>query len=159
MTVFGTLKFSDGTMLSDAVGNKYIRRFFGALDRAYYGNAANNAGMMRHRRLVFRHRGICGTNLHYHFLAKPASCPIAFADLARRQWACMGGWTTNYDDTQIEQARDVKATSTYVAHEFERLGADCICLSASHLKPPAQSHSSYRGMPQLRRLLKLQNSQ
>ncbi|MGB5863826.1 MAG: hypothetical protein WBG95_05960 [Sulfitobacter sp.] len=155
-TVFGTLKSTDGTALHDAAGERLVRQFFCALDRTYYGNAVTNVGM-RHNRIVFKHMGTSQANLHYHFLAKPHSDAALFAELAKKQWAKMSAWTMGVDDTMIGLVRNNRAASTYVLHEYGKLGADSICLSASSFSSPACSPMQYRRLPQLRRLLKLQS--
>lgn len=153
-TVFGTLKFFDGTATDEARGEQTVRNCLSALDRAYYGKAVENVGM-RHKRLVFKHLGTSGTNLHYHFLAKPNSDPKLYAELAKLQWAKMNKWTMSAAETQIEAVRSNKAASAYVLHEYGKLGADSICLSASSLNPPTRNPLSYRSLAQLRRLLRL----
>ncbi|WP_170375262.1 hypothetical protein [Ruegeria atlantica] len=157
-TVFGTLKFTDGSELTDTHGERTVRAFFSALDRAYFGHAVENVGM-RHKRVVFRHTGISNTNLHYHFLAKPHTAPLLYAQLASKQWAKMSSWTMGASNTQIELVRSEEATATYILHEYGKQGADCICLSASSLQPPSRSAHSYRNLAQLRRLLKLQQNE
>jgi len=154
-TVFGTIKFTDGSIAGDARGEKIVCAYFNALDRAYFGNAVDNVGM-RHKRLVFKHFGQSGTNLHYHFLAKPSTDPKLYAELARQQWAKMGSWTMGANDTLIEPIRNNDAASAYVLHEYAKQGADCICLSASSLKSPTRNPRNYRNLAQLRRLLNLQ---
>ncbi|WP_170381169.1 hypothetical protein [Ruegeria atlantica] len=153
-TVFGTLKFFDGTATNEARGEQTVRNCLNALDRAYYGKAVENVGM-RHKRLVFKHLGTSGANLHYHFLAKPNSNPKLYAELARLQWAKMNKWTISAEETQIDAVRSNKAASAYVLHEYGKLGADSICLSASSLNPPPRNPLSYRNLAQLRRLLRL----
>ncbi|WP_170528530.1 hypothetical protein [Ruegeria arenilitoris] len=154
-TVFGTLKFTDGLMAGDVRAEKIVCAYFNALDRAYFGNAVDNVGM-RHKRLVFKHLGTSGTNLHYHFLAKPSTDASLFSKLARQQWAKMSSWTIGADDTKIGPVCSNKAASSYVLHEYAKLGADCICLPASSLNSPARNPLSYRNLAQLRRLLSLQ---
>lgn len=154
-TVFGTLKFTDGTELTDANGERTVRAFFSALDRAYFGHAVENVGM-RHTRVVFRHTGISNTNLHYHFLAKPHTDPQLYMQLAAKQWSKMSSWTMNAGDTQIERVRSREATATYILHEYAKQGADCICLSASSLHAPTRPARQYRNLAQMRRLLRLQ---
>ncbi len=155
-TVFGTLKFFDGTATNETRGEQTVRNCLSALDRAYYGKAVENVGM-RHKRLVFKHFGTSGKNLHYHFLAKPNSDPKLYAELARLQWAKMNRWTMSAEETLIDTVRSNKAASAYVLHEYGKLGADCICLSASSLSPPTRAPLSYRNLSQLRRLLRLHN--
>ncbi len=154
-SVFGTLKFTDGFVVGDARAEKIVCAYLNALDRVYFGNAVDNVGM-RHKRLVFKHLGTSGSNLHYHFLAKPSTDASLFSKLARQQWARMSSWTIGADETKIGPVCCNKAASTYVLHEYAELGADCICLPASSLNSPARNPLNYRNLAQLRRLLSLQ---
>ncbi|AGI74419.1 hypothetical protein OA238_c45550 [Octadecabacter arcticus 238] len=126
------------------------------MDRAYYGNAATNVGM-RHNRVVVKHMGKSGTNLHYHFLAKPDMDLALFADLARKQWAHMSSWTMGFADTDIAAVRSNKGSSIYMLHEYDKLGADTVFLQASALNAPKYSPLKYRNIRQMRRLLAIQS--
>src|SRR6056297_3501929 len=128
-SVFGTLKFTDGFEISEFTAERILRRYFCSLDRAYYGNATSNKGM-RHKRLVFRHLGSSGQNLHYHFLAKPHTDPRLFSLLASKQWGAMGSWTMSAADTDIGPVRCNQAAATYVMHEYGTLGPDCLIPAA-----------------------------
>ena len=155
-TVFGTLKFTDGHVISQRKSEKLVCNFFTKLDRAYYGSAAENVGM-RHNRVVFKHMGTSGANLHYHFLAKPHTDPALFSELARKQWANMGTWTMGYVDTDIKAVRNNEGASNYMLHEYYKLGADCMFLQASALKAPKHSPLKYRNIRQMRKLLAIKN--
>ena len=154
--VFGTLKFTDGCAIRLRTAEKLVCKYFNKLDRAYYGNAVTNVGM-RHNRRVFKHMGTSGTNLHYHFLAKPHTDPALFADLARKQWADMDSWTMGFADTDITAVRNNKGSSIYMPHEYKKLGADCMFLKASAFKAPKHSPLKYRNIHQMRRLLAIQS--
>jgi hypothetical protein len=119
-TVFGTLKFPSKYPISEYKSQRLVCNFFKKLDRAYYGSAAENIGM-RHNRVVFKHMGTSGANLHYHFLAKPHTDPALFAELARKQWANMGTWTMDYVDTDIKAVRSNEGASNYMLHEYYKL--------------------------------------
>jgi hypothetical protein len=154
--VFGTLKFTDGYGISLRRAENLVCKYFNKLDRAYYGNAATNVGM-RHNRVVVKHMGTSGTNLHYHFLAKPDMDLALFADLARKQWAHMSSWTMGFADTDIAAVRSNKGSSIYMLHEYDKLGADTVFLQASALKAPKYSPLKYRNIRQMRRLLAIQS--
>jgi hypothetical protein len=154
--VFGTLKFTDGSAISLRRAENLVCKYFNKLDRAYYGNAATNVGM-RHNRVVVKHMGTSGTNLHYHFLAKPDTDPALFADLARKQWAHMSSWTMGFADTDIAAVRSNKGSSIYMLHEYDKLGADTVFLQASALNAPKYSPLKYRNIRQMRRLLAIQS--
>ena len=154
--VFGTLKFTDGSAISLRRAENLVCKYFNKLDRAYYGNAATNVGM-RHNRVVVKHMGTSGTNLHYHFLAKPDMDLALFADLARKQWAHMSSWTMGFADTDIAAVRSNKGSSIYMLHEYDKLGADTVFLQASALNAPKYSPLKYRNIRQMRRLLAIQS--
>ena len=154
--VFGTLKFTDGSAISLRRAENLVCKYFNKLDRAYYGNAATNVGM-RHNRVVVKHMGKSGTNLHYHFLAKPDMDLALFADLARKQWAHMSSWTMGFADTDIAAVRSNKGSSIYMLHEYDKLGADTVFLQASALNAPKYSPLKYRNIRQMRRLLAIQS--
>lgn len=154
-TVFGTLKFTDGTAIGRVEADRLVQRLFNKLDRTYFGNATTNVGM-RHSRIVFRHMGTSQANLHYHFLAKPMADPTLYAQLARITWADLSGWTMGYEDTKVEVVRDRVATSKYIVHEYDQLGADSFTVQASSLSTPKYPAHKYRGIAQLRRLLTTQ---
>lgn len=65
-TIFGTIKFTDGTIARDTRGEKIVCAYFNALDRAYFGNAGDNVGM--------RHKGVS------IFIRRQlrAACDVAF---------------------------------------------------------------------------------
>lgn len=153
--VFGTVKFTKGADVTDEHGERTVRAYFNALDRVYFGHAVENVGM-RHKRLVLRHTGICSTNLHYHFLAKPLTDANLFIELAKKQWGKMSSWTMAADETQIERVRSTKATAAYILHEYSKQHADCLCLSACSLQPAPRPATQYRSLAQTRRLLRLQ---
>ena len=79
-TVFGTLKFTDGTSISREHGDKIVRTYFNALDRTYFGHAVGNSNV-RHQRVVFVHTGISGTNLHLTSSQGHAATPSCSLEL------------------------------------------------------------------------------
>lgn len=155
-TTFGTLKFTDGAEIGEAKAEKEVRKYFSMLDRAYYGNAVTNSNM-RHDRIVFKHMGTSQANLHYHFLARPHTCPMLFAQLARKQWANLSTWTINYASIDIKTVRSNEAACSYMLHEYRKLGADCIILQASALNLLKSCPLKYRNIAQMRRLLSIKN--
>jgi len=155
-TVVGTLKFkfTDGFCIHAWWAEKLVRKYFNALDRVYYGNAAANSNV-RHSRAVFLHKGSSQQNIHYHFLAKPNSDPVLFCKLARKLWAGLYTHTMGYLDTQIELVRDNDAVANYMLHEYNKLGANTLFTAATHINTSNISTAKYRNIHQLRRLLKL----
>lgn len=153
-TVFGTLKFTDGYNIHDALAEKLVRKYFGALDRVYYGNAVANNNV-RHSRAVFLHKSFSQENTHFHFLAKPNADAALFCRLARKLWAVLDTHTMGFLDTQIKPVRDNKESANYMLHEYKRLGADTLFTPVTHINTSIVPVAKYRNMHQLRRVLKL----
>ena len=153
-TVFGTLKFTDGFEIHHKLAEKLVRKYFTALDRAYYGSAVTNSNI-GHNRAVFLHKGASQQNIHYHFLAKPNTDAALFCKLARKQWAGLDTHTMGFLDTQIELVRDNDAAANYMLHEYKNLGANTLFTAATHINTSTVPVAKYRNMRQLRRLLKL----
>ena len=153
-TVFGTLKFTDGYNIHDRLAEKLVRRYFNALDRAYYGNAVTNSNA-RHSRAVFLHKGASQENTHYHFLATPNADAVLFCNLARKLWAGLDTHTMGYLDTQIKLVQHNEGSANYMLHEYKHLGANTLFTAATHIGTSNIHATRYRNMSQLRRLLKL----
>ncbi|WP_037306887.1 hypothetical protein [Ruegeria halocynthiae] len=137
-TVFGTLKFTDGYSTSEHKAGQCVRRFFNELDRTYIGrNLADNGH--RIERAVFRQLGSSGSNLHFHFVAKPNANIENFCETARCVWDETSSFTMGYEHTIIEKARSAAHTARYGLHEFDKLGADTLYLPATHFSklPPS----------------------
>lgn len=153
-TVFGTLKFTDGFEIYDKLAEKLVRRYFSALDRAYYGNAVTNCNV-RHSRAVFLHKGASQENIHYHFLAKPNTDAVLFCNLARKLWAGLDTHKIGYFDTQIGLVRNNDAAAKYMVHEYKKLGSSTLFAAATHINTKTIPITKYRNIHQLRRLLKV----
>jgi len=151
-TVFGTLKFTDGHNISEHKAEAIVRKFFNNLDRAYLGRNLVDAGH-RLERVVFKQMGSSGNNLHFHFVANPNVNLEAFCKAARCAWDEASNFTMGYEHTLIETARSATHASSYGLHEYWKLGADTLCLQATHL---SQQHPKTKPIQKLRRLLKLQ---
>lgn len=151
-TVFGTLKYTNGYDIAEAKAVADMHRFFGTLDRLYMGRKQIDAGY-RIERAVFRQLGSSGSNLHFHFVAKPNANVEGFCETERCVWDETSSFSMGYEHTVIERARSAEDTARYGLHEFDRLGVDTLCLSAMHLakQPPAP-----KPIHALRRLTKRQ---
>jgi hypothetical protein len=149
--VFGTLKFTDGHSISEHKAEAIVRKFFNSLDRAYLGRNLVDAGH-RLERVVFKQLGTSGSNVHYHFVAQPGVNAEQFCDVAKRAWDEASSFTMGYELTDIKPARNAAACSNYGLHEFWKLGADTLCLRATHLS----QHPKTKPIQKLRRLLKIQ---
>lgn len=115
-TVFGTLKFTDGTIISKTRGLKLAQLFWQKLDCYYFG-AATRRKNMRIERAVYAQCGkdAQSENLHFHFVAKPP-LPEAFCQIASRTWGALDRWCDG-KHSQIELARSAAATAIYSACE------------------------------------------
>lgn len=153
-TVFGTLKFTDGFNINSELAEKLVRKYFNALDRTYYGNAAFNSNV-RHDRAVFLHKGKSQQNIHYHFLAKPNTDALLYCRLARKLWGDLGTRTIGYLDTQIEMIKNGDAAVSYMLHEYRELGTSTVFTAASFFAAAELPVRKYRNIHQLRRLLTL----
>ncbi|GHA60310.1 hypothetical protein GCM10008927_27300 [Amylibacter ulvae] len=150
--VFGTLKFLDGHSISKEIAEKDINNFFNRLDRTYLGSNLvkdNN----RIERFVFYHTGKSGSNIHFHFLAKP-NCQIDFfCKTAKCLWEATSKHSVPYEHLIIDEIRSKKGATRYCLHEYPKLGENTLYLPATHRKPTAMSSNS---LHRIRRLLKQQ---
>lgn len=152
-TVFGTLKLNHGADIHELKAEGIVLNFFNRLDRLYLGKTLVENGH-RIARAVFRHKGVSGENLHYHFLATPGSDPERFCKLAKCNWEQASTFTIGSETTQIEVVKNAGATSQYCTHEFSKLGSDTLFLPACQLaKPCPDVDPSYKE----RRLSKFEN--
>jgi len=85
--------------------------------------------------------------------ARPNTDAEQFCIAAKCAWDEASSFTMGYEHTVIELARSAQSTSSYGLHEFWKLGADTLCLCATHLH---QQHPKIKPIQKLRRLLKLQ---
>lgn len=151
-TVFGTLKYTNGYDIAAEKAAADLHRFWCALDRLYMGRKQTDAGY-RIGRAVFRQLGSSGSNLHFHFVAKPNANAEGFCETARCVWDETSSFTMGYEHTVIERARSATNTVRYGLHEFEKLGVDTLYLPATHFskQPPFA-----KPIHKLRRLAKRQ---
>ena len=117
--IFGTLKMADGAQTSDERADRAIRRFWVTMDRFWWGQSGIKAGQ-RLSRVVWLHRGVTGTNIHYHFTVKASS---AFIKRAEQAWRDADAFAC---DAQIEWIRDHAAAVSYGAHEYQKLGSEVL---------------------------------
>jgi hypothetical protein len=149
-TVFGTLKFTDGQDISAKKAEADLKKYFNKLDRTYLGSNMVDAGH-RIQRVVFSHLGTCGSNIHFHFVAKPDAEVGRFCETARLVWQETSNFTMGYENTKIEAVDDASAVTRYCLHEYNRLGPETLYLPATHC---AAAHPKPKPIHKLRRLLK-----
>lgn len=150
--VFGTMKFTNGHDMSEKKAEAIMRKFFNSLDRAYLGQNLVDAGH-RIERVVFKQFGCSGSNIHFHFVANPSANIEHFCETAKCYWDEASNFTLGYEHTVIERARSAARTSAYGLHEFGTLGADTLCLQATHI---SQHQPKIKPIQNLRRLLKIE---
>lgn len=117
--IFGTLKFVDGTQTSDERAIRAIKRFWITMDRFWWGASGVKSGQ-RLSRVVWQHRGVTGSNIHYHFTVKAGS---AFITRAERAWRDADVFAC---DAQIELISNHAAAVIYGAHEYQKLGSEVL---------------------------------
>jgi hypothetical protein len=137
-TAFGTLKFTDGYNMTVEQGEQNLRKFFNNLDRLYFGSNLVNAGH-RIERAVFMHTGTSRSNLHYHFLAGPPNDTNFFCETARCVWDETSSFTMGYENTLIDDVRNLNWAASYCVHEYQQHGADTLVLAATHSSLPDQN--------------------
>ena len=137
--VFGTLNFASlhhiGQADRDDVCGKMWRSYFGAIDRALYGQQPKQ--QRRFDRVVLVQYGSNGNYPHVHFLAKSPLPAQQFCILLNAAWASMYSAsarpTSNEITPIIEQAR----TTGYGLHEFYDLDSKTYDYRLSNTNSPA----------------------
>lgn len=137
--VFGTLNFASlhhiGQADRDDVCGKMWRSYFGAIDRALYGQQPKQ--QRRFDRIVLVQYGSNGNYPHVHFLAKSPLPAQQFCILLNAAWASMYSAsarpTSNEITPIIEQAR----TTGYGLHEFYDLDSKTYDYRLSNTNSPA----------------------
>lgn len=148
--VFGTLKFSDGSIISEQQAERSVKIFFNKLDRLYFGSNLVKSGQ-RIERVTFRHLGTSGENLHYHFIANPLGNVAKFCENAKQIWGSLDHSTLSQGETRVEPIGASTRAATYGLHEYWRNGADLIHLPTTHI---SRCRNEPASMPKMRRLLK-----
>jgi hypothetical protein len=137
--VFGTLNFASlhhlGRADRDDVCGKMWRSYFGAIDRALYGQQRKKQS--RFDRVVLLQYGSNGDYPHVHFLAKSPLPAQQFCILLNAAWASMYSASacpaSNEFTPIIQQAR----TTGYLLHEMNRLGGNTYDYRLSNNNTPA----------------------
>jgi hypothetical protein len=144
--VFGTLNFASlhhiGRADRDDVCGKMWRSYFGAVDRALYGQ--QRKGQQRFDRAVFIQFGSIGNYPHVHFLAKSPLPTQQFCILLNAAWASMFSASARPSSNEITPIFKQARTTGYGLHEFSSLGSTTYDYRLSNISPPAL-HPSVRG--------------
>ena len=124
--VFGTLKFLNGRTIGRHSANKLLRSYWNKIDRVIYGKAAERQNM-RVPRWCFAHEGADSENYHVHFVLKAATPDTEhMCCLLNAVWAQHHAQTAPLAKNWIMPVQDQAAVTSYVTHEYWRMGSDTI---------------------------------
>ena len=124
--VFGTLKFVNGRTIGRASANKLLRSYWNKIDRVIYGKAAERQNM-RVPRWCFAHEGADYENFHVHFvMPSPLQDTEHMCCLLNAIWAQHHTQTAPLVKNWIMPVKDRAAVTSYVTHEYWRMGSDTI---------------------------------
>ena len=140
--VFGTLKFVNGRTIGRESANKLLRSYWNKVDRIIYGKAAERQNM-RVPRWCFAHEGADHENFHIHFVM-----PSLLQDTEYICCVLSAVWAQHHTQTAplaknwIMPVQDRAAVTSYVTHEYWRMGSDTIsddlCWNAEQSNPLPQ---------------------
>ena len=134
--VFLTLKFRHKQIASKDYENisleqaeKLLRVFLRKMDIHYHGYAAATKRHAGVPRLVFKHMGVFGENVHYHIVALPNDDPHAFVKMAEQKWASLdtNGWidcNKSWFEVVGSDYKELKDATLYAAREVHKIGAE-----------------------------------
>ena len=112
------------TSINEDNAEKLLSRFLNELDRAYIATRAVRRGI-RLKRVVFKHQGYSGENVHFHGVLFCEGDAEEFRSKCEEIWANIS--SNNWIDvnkSQFEIADSVSDTCHYSAHEVYKLGAE-----------------------------------
>jgi len=135
--VFVTLKFrhkynAEGakTDISEFEAQRLLNAFLKKTDKGWFSERKIQQRKEGTKRLVFKHMGKTGVNVHYHYVAFTGDVAAQeYADRAKAVWNSLdtAGWidTERSEFTVVETtADDLKDVSLYCAKEVNKLGAE-----------------------------------
>ena len=124
--VFGTLKFVNGRTIGRDYANTVLRSYWNKIDRVIYGKAAERQNM-RVPRWCFAHKGSDNENFHVHFvIPSPLQDTEHMCCLLNAVWAQHHTQTAPLAKNWIMPVQDRMAVTSYVTHEYWRMGSDTI---------------------------------
>lgn len=140
--LFGTLKFVNGRTIGRESANKLLRSYWNKVDRVIYGKAAERQNM-RVPRWCFAHEGADHENFHVHFvMPSPLQDTEQTCCLLNAIWAQHHTQTAPLVKNWIMPVKDRAAVTSYVTHEYWRMGSDTISdnlsWNAEHSNPQPQ---------------------
>ena len=135
--VFVTLKFrhkynADGakTDISEVEAQRLLNAFLKKTDKGWFSERKIQQRKEGTKRLVFKHMGKTGVNVHYHYVAFAGAVGAKrYADKAKEVWNSLDivGWidTERSEFTVVETTdADFENVSLYCAKEVNKLGAE-----------------------------------
>ncbi|WP_334068154.1 hypothetical protein [Nereida ignava] len=124
--VFGTLKFVNGRTIGRNTADKLLRSYWNKVDRVIYGKAAERQNT-RVARWCFAHEGADHENFHVHFvMPSPLQDTEHMCCLLNAVWAQHHAQTAPLAKNWIMPVQDRAAVTSYVTHEYWRMGSDTI---------------------------------
>jgi len=137
--VFGTLNFASlhhiGHADRDDVCGKMWRSYFGAIDRALYGQQRKRQS--RFDRVVFLQYGSNDDYPHVHFLAKSPLPAQQFCILLNAAWASFYSASARPASNEITPIIEQARTTGYGLHEFFDLDSKTYDYRLSNTNSPA----------------------
>ena len=133
---FGTLKFRNGYDIDERAAARILSVYWNKVDRSFFGKQAVQRGR-RVDRLLFRHMGTRGQNLHYHFAARSVGGMAPFCRCLRLLWADSFVETVDVDSVMITPIERKAAVARYLTHEFGRQAGDTFLPDYSHITGPS----------------------
>jgi hypothetical protein len=124
--VFGTLKFVNGRTIGRKTADKLLRSYLNKIDHTFFGKAAERQNM-RVPRWCFAHEGADHENFHVHFvMPSPLQDTEQTCSLLNAVWAQHHTQTAPLAKNWIMPVQDRMAVTSYVTHEYWRMGSDTI---------------------------------
>jgi len=135
--VFVTLKFrhkynAEGTKtdISEIEAKRLLNAFLKKTDKGWFSERKIHQRKEGTKRIVFKHMGKTGVNIHYHYVAFTGDVDAQeYADRAKAVWNSLNtvGWvdTERSEFTVVETTTDdFENVSLYCAKEVNKLGAE-----------------------------------
>ncbi|ARU00161.1 hypothetical protein [Yoonia vestfoldensis] len=150
--VFGTLKFVNGRTIGRESANKLLRSYWNKVDRVIYGKAAERQNM-RVPRWCFAHEGADHENFHVHFvMPSPLQDTEQTCCLLNAIWAQHHTQTAPLVKNWIMPAQDRAAVTSYVTHEYWRMGSETLLDELCWDRTSADTMAPYNHAQQAHRI-------
>jgi hypothetical protein len=114
--VFGTLKFIDGSCISDTKATRLWGAYWHKVDRVIFGHAANRG--LGVNRWCFDELGECTENRHLHFVAQSPMCTVTFCTALNAIWSDFCADAAPMRHNFITPIRCKRDTGGYIVKEI-----------------------------------------